>query len=256
MIDFHSKLVRLKRMEDVAVYKWTGGHKRIAGDYLLLSCLRLNVITCSRGRVFYSSSAPVLYNVNGRPVISFRDRDLLTVVSGSNRAGINVPSGMLKPGEEAAPTRYCEWREVDEDHAPKWLEQRIMGMLTGTIYHSYQLRLPDLYRISKKPDTLKPIFSAKLIREIGGEPGDSTETLLRKFHDNLDLFGEYTEGDDGYIIPHEYICAGGCCVVAARGIPAATGSVVFTMPLKSFVAEASRSHWQIATALEDNHEVG
>lgn len=254
MIDFHSKLVRLRRLEDVAVYKWTGGHKRIAGDYLLLSNLRLNTLTCSGGHIVYSSAAPVMYNVNGRPVISFRDRDLLTIVNGSNRAGINVPSSMLKPGEEAAPTRYCEWREVDEDHCPKWLEQRIMSMVTGTVYHAYQFRLPDLFRISKKPETLKPIFSSKLIRAIGGDREDSTETLLKKFHDNLDLFGEYT--DEGFIIPHEYICAGGCCVAAARGIPAATGSVVFTMPLKSFVAEASRSHWQIATALEENHEVG
>jgi len=248
MIDFHSKMVKLRHLEDVAVFRWTGGHKRIAGDYLLLSNLRLNVLSCSGGHIYYSSSAPIMYQVHGRPVISFRDRDLMTVIAGSNRVGINVPSNMLKQGEEATQTRFCEWREVDEEHTPKWLEQRIMSMVTGTIYHAYQMRLPDLYRISKKPETLKPIFSANLINAIGGEPGDSTEELLRKFHANLELFGEYKE--DGYICPAEYICAGGCCVVASKGIPATNGSVVFTMPLKSFVAEASRQHWQITTAVE------
>lgn len=254
MINFHDKLVKLRRLEDVAVFKWMGGHKRIAGDYLLLSNLRLNVLTCSRGHIYYSSAAPIMYQVHGRPVISFRDRDLMTIIAGSNRVGINVPSNMLKTGEEATQTRFCEWREVDEDHCPKWLEQRIMSMVTGTIYCAYQVHLPDLFRISKKPETLKPIFSATLIRAIGGAPGDSTEVLLKKFHDNLELFGQYKE--DGYICPAEYICAGGCCVVAAKGIPATNGSLVFTMPLKSFAAEASRNHWQIKTALEVGNDVG
>lgn len=246
MIDFHDKMVKLRRLEDIAVFRWTGGHKRIADDYILLSNIRLNTLTCSRGRVFYSSAAAVVYNVHGRPCISFRDHDLLTIMGGSNRAGINVPAGMLKPGEEATPTRYCEWREVDEDHCPKWLEQRIMSMATSTIYCAYSMRMPDLYRVSKKPETLKPIFSSQLIKAIGGKRTDSTEILMEKFHNNLDLFGTFNA--DGYIIPNEYICAGGCCVVAARGIPAATGSIVFSMPLQTFIADVSRLHWQIETA--------
>ena len=249
MINLHEKVTKLKRLEDVVMFRWVGGHKRIAGDYLLLSNLRLNVLSCSRGNVVYSSSAPIVYNVKGRPVISFRDRDLMTIVSGSARAGINVVSSMLKDGEEAAQTRYCEWRVVDADHCPGWLENRIMSMATGTIYNAYQLRLPEMFRISRKPEMLKPIFSASLIKAIGGEPGDSTEVLTRKFHDNLELFGHYTDEDDGFIIPAEYISAGGCCVVAAKGIPAATGSIVFTMPLKTFMAECDRRHWQIATTM-------
>lgn len=245
MINLHEKMTKLKRLEDVVMFRYVGGHKRIAGDYLLLSNLRLNALSCSQGKVVYSSSAPIVYNVKGRPVISFRDRDLMTIVSGSARAGINVVSSMLKDGEEAAQTRYCEWRIVDEDHCPQWLENRIMSMATGTIYDCYQLRLPEIFRISRKPETLKPIFSASLIKAIGGEPDDNTEQLTKKFHQNLKLFGKFH--DDGYIIPNEYICAGGCCVVAAKGIPAATGSIVFTMPLKSFMAECDRRHWQIAT---------
>ena len=94
MINLHEKVTKLKRLEDVVMFRWVGGHKRIAGDYLLLSNLRLNVLSCSRGNVVYSSSAPIVYNVKGRPVISFRDRDLMTIVSGSARAGINVVSSI------------------------------------------------------------------------------------------------------------------------------------------------------------------
>ena len=247
MINLHEKMTKLRCLDDIVIYRFVGGHKRIAGDYILLSNVRLNVLTCSGGNVIYSSSAPVVYNVKGRPVISFRDRDLMTIISGSARAGINVVSSMLKDGEEAAQTRYCEWRVVDADHCPQWLENRIMSMATGTIYHAYQMRLPEMFRISRKPETLKPIFSATLIKAIGGEAKDNTETLTKKFHQNLKLFGEFH--DDGYIIPAEYICAGGCCVVAAKGIPAATGSIVFTMPLKTFTAECARRHWQIATTV-------
>ena len=246
MINLHDKLVKLKRLDDVVMFKWSGGHKRIAGDYLLLSSLRLNVLSCTGGQIVYSSSAPIMYNVHGRPVISFRDRDLMTVIGGSNRVGINVASNMLKDGEEAAETRYCEWRVVEEDHCPQWLENRIMSMATGVIYPCCQLRLPDLFRISKKPETLRPIFSASLIKAIGGDKKDSTEVLLKKFHDNLELFGYYNA--DGFVIPNDYICAGGCCVVASKGIPAQSGSIVFTMPLRTFTAECYRRHWQIATA--------
>ena len=198
MLNLHEKMIKLKSLDDIVIYRFVGGHKRIAGDYILLSNLRLNVLTCSKGNVIYSSSAPVVYNVKGRPVISFRDRDLMTIISGSARAGINVVSSMLKDGEEAAQTRYCEWRVVDADHCPQWLEQRIMSMATGTIYHAYQMRLPEMYRISRKPETLKPIFSASLIKAIGGTAQDNTETLTKKFHKNLKLFGEFH--DDGYQI--------------------------------------------------------
>ena len=253
MLNLHDKMIKLKRLDDVVMFKWVGGHKRIAGDYLLLSNLRLNVLSCSGGNVVYSSSAPIMYNVHGRPAISFRDRDLMTIISGSSRAGINVASNMLKEGESAAQTRYCEWRVVDADHCPQWLEQRIMSMATGTIYSCYQLRLPDLYRISKKPETLKPIFNSDLIRAIGGTSTDDANTLLDKFHKNLALFGTFN--DDGYIIPNDYICAGGCCVVASKGIPSNAGSVVFTMPLKTFMAECDRRHWVIATTANTNTEV-
>ena len=246
MLNLHDKMVKLRRLDDIVIFRWTAGHKKIANDYILLSNVRLTTLSCTEGKVIYSSAAPCVYNVKGRPVISFRDRDLMTIISGSSRMGINVPANMLKDGEEASQTRYCEWRVVDEDHCPQWLEARIMSMATGCIYPCAQMRLPDLYRISKKPETLKPIFTADLIRAIGGLPTDSTEQLLTKFHNNIDLFGEFK--DEGWVFPAEIICAGGCCVVAAKGIPAANGSVVFTMPLRSFEAECDRRHWVIATA--------
>lgn len=246
MISLHDKLMRLGNEDDWAVYQWTAGHKKIAEDYILLSNLRLNVISCNNGKIVYSVSAPIMYNVHGRPVISFHDRGLLTIISSPSRAGVNVQARMLRNDEEGTQTRYCEWRVVDEDHCPKWLENKILSMCTGVMYPTACVRLPDIYRISKKPETLRPIFTSSLINMIGGSREDTAEELMRKFRAKLDLFGFFTQ--EGFIIPNEYICSGGCCVIGAKGVPS-SGSIKFSIPLKTFVADCDRLHWEIATAI-------
>ena len=61
MYNLHDKMVKLKRLDDVVMFRWVAGHKRIAGDYVLLSNMRLNVLSCDHGKVVYSSSAPIMY---------------------------------------------------------------------------------------------------------------------------------------------------------------------------------------------------
>lgn len=248
------KLERLRKLDDVVLYKWMAGGRRIAENFILLSDVRLNVLTCSGGRVVFSSAAPVLYMDKGRPVIQFRDRDIMTIISGP-RKGINVFSSMLQEGEDASETRHCEHREVvDESLCPKWLEAKILAMGTSPVLPVAQFRMPELFRISKKPGLLKPIFNSALIRDIGGTREDSLDTLLDKFHDNLDKFGYYTE--DGYVISYDYIASGGCCVVASKGITMRTGSCVHQMVAKAFRAECAKRHWKITTTEEDNGNVG
>lgn len=244
---FREKLSRLKRLDDLVLYKWSAGQHRIASNFILLSDLRLNVVACNNGTVTYSSAAPILYMLRGRPVIQFRDHDVMSIINGK-RKGINVIASMIQGGEDAIEARYCGTRVVSEDRCPKWLEDKIVQMGTSPTYPVSQLRLPDLFRISKKPETLKPIFNAQLIDQIGGLKTDSTEVLLSKFHNNLDLFGYYT--DDGFIISNDYIATGGCCICASKGITLRNGSAVYVMSHKAFTAECAKKHWQINTRLE------
>lgn len=246
MLSLHDKLNRLSRMEDMAIFRWSAGTQRIAGDFILLSNLRLNTLSCNGGRIVYSEAAPTVYSYHGRPSITWHDRGLLTVITGG-RAGINIKAHSFRDDEECAETRFCEWRLVDEEHCPKWLENKIRSMCSDVVYPTASVRMPDVYRISKKPETLRPIFTKALIDAIGGSREDSSEVLMQKFRANFELFAHKT--NDGYVIPGDYICAGGCCVVRAKGIPANGGSIKFSIPLRSFVAECSRSHWEIATAL-------
>lgn len=243
-MNLHEKLKKLKRLNDLVLYKWTAGSHRIAENFILLSDLRLNVLTCSEGSIVFSSAAPILYMDKGRPVIQFRDRDVMTILNGQRR-GVNVAGCLLKAGESATEARYCESRIVDEDHCPKWLEDKVMSLGNSPTYPVAQLRLPELFRISKKPETLKPIFTTALIRDIGGERLDSTETLLQKFRNNLDLFGYYT--DEGFVISNDYIASGGCVVSASKGITARSGSVVHMMTLGAFRNECEKRHWKIRT---------
>ena len=247
MLSLHDKLIKLSKTDDMAIFQWTAGQAKIAKDFYLLSNLRLNTLSCNGGVIVFSTAAPLVYNVYGRPATALCDRDLLTVLGNSQRVGVNIRCNRIKPGEECAPTRYCGWRIVDEDHCPRWLENKIMSMCTGVMYPATHVSLPDIYRISKKPESLKPIFTRDLIDAIGGERDDTADVLLQKFHAKMDLFGFKT--NEGFVIPSEYICSGGCNVIGAKGIPSNGGSARFSIPLRTFVAECSRNHWDIATAL-------
>ena len=237
------KIQRLKRLSDLALYRWTAGKHRISDkNFILLSDLRLNVLTCAGGTLQFSSAAPLLLMEHGRPYIQFRDNNVLTILDGP-RKGINIMPSMLHDGEQAAPARHCECRVINEDDCPKWLEDKIMTMANSPCYPVTQLRMPELFRISRKPRTLNPIFTAELIREIGGTKGDDIQTLREKFYANLDLFGYYT--DEGYVISNDRICSGGCCVVASHGITMRTGSAMHMMTLTAFIAECERRKWSI-----------
>ena len=248
------KLSKLRRFDDLVLYRWSAGQHRIAGKFILLTDLRLNVLSSSGGKVCFSTAAPILLMVNGRPQIQFKDKDVLTVLDGT-RKGINITSAMLHDGEQAAPARHCCARSVDDDDTcPKWLADKIISMVTSPCYPVTGIRLPELFRISKKPQTLKPILTAELIREIGGTKEDGLGGLLKKFHDNLELFGYFT--DDGYVISYDRIVSGGCVVAASNGISLRVGSAVHMMTTRGFLSEIEKRHWSIDVQEANNEVVG
>ena len=249
----NTKLTKLRRLDDLVLYRWSAGQRRIADNFILLTDLRLNVLSCSGGKVRFSIAAPLLLMINGRPVIQFRDKDVMTVLNG-NRKGINITSSMLHDGEQASMARHCGTRVVEDDTCPKWLADKIVSMTTTPCYPVTGIRLPELFRISKKPQTLKPVFTASLIKDVGGTEKDGVEQILKKFYDNLELFGYFTE--EGYVISYDLIISGGCCVAASNGISARAGSAVHMMTLNSFMSEIEKRHWDITVKEVDNDMAG
>lgn len=241
-MELRTKLTRLQCNEDLALYKWSAGKGRIADDYILLSNLRLNTLICDGGRVLLSIAAPVLFMEHGRPVIRFLDSDVLTVFDGSRR-NINIVTRMLQDGEQAAPAQYCDNRELKDDRQPKWIESKVLSMGCSSPYPVSKFLVPEIFRISRRPETLRPIFDRTVMKVIGGEREDSVSTLMDKFQKRLLAFG--CETTEGYVISNDYIAAGGCCVVASKGISQRSGSYVHSMPLSLFKDEINRRGWPL-----------
>lgn len=241
-MNIHTKLSNLQRENNLVLYKWTAGKRRLGKNYIPLSDVRLRVLSCDNGVIRYSSAAPVLIQDKGRPNVQFRDSDVMTVIGGK-REGVNIPIKFLKSDEQAVETRHCTHLDVTDDNCPQWLASQIIAMGTAPLYPSSRIIYPDLYRITKAPSTLKPIFNSALLSNIGGTREDSIDTLMAKFQDKLELFGYFT--DDGYVISNSYIVTGGKLCISSMGISAKNGSNVFMCPLTTFRAECSRLKWSI-----------
>lgn len=247
-MDLKTKLSRLRTQEDIVLYKWTAGKQRIANDFIFLSQLRLNTVACSGGRITFSCAAPVLFMDRGRTTIKLCDRDVLTVLDGP-RKGINVLGGFLHDDEQAVPAQFCRRLDIVDERQPKWIASRLLSMGCSPVYPVSRIITPELFRISRNPGSLRPIFTTAMLHAIGGTRSDSMQELMRKFQAHLDLFGART--DDGYVISNDYIATGGCCVAAARGISVRAGSYVHLIPLYQYRAEVLQRKWKIDTGEEN-----
>lgn len=243
-MNLKQKLERLRAETSLVLYKWTCGKTRVADGYILLSDLRLNVLVGDRGRVIYSVAAPVLYMDRGLPVISFRDHDVLTVTDGA-RKGINILGQFLRDDEHAVPAKFCTTREILDEHQPAWLVDKVLSLGCSPVYPVGRIIMPELFRISRQPETLRLVFSKHLIHAIGGKEGDTIDVLRRKFIENKEAIG--TRTDSGYVIAYDHVASGGCCVAASKGITLRSGSVVHMMPLGAFRVELRQRKWIINT---------
>ena len=243
-MNFLTKLEKLRRLDGVVLYKWTASRRRLGGDFIPLNTVRLHTITCEGGRVVYSAAAPVVFMERGRSVIKFLDANVLNVVEGP-RKGLNIVSSFLKRDEEAAPVSRCESLVLSDKEPTKWIGQQVLSMGCSPVYPVSRLITPELFRISKRPENLKPLFSLGLVQAIGGTRSDTLQQLKEKFIQNLERLGSKTE--DGWVVCNDYISSGGCCVVAARGITTRSGSAVHSMPLQSYRDELFSRKWSINT---------
>lgn len=242
-MNLHTKLENLKKEHNLVLFKWTAGMTRLGKNFIPLSDVRLRVLSCDNGVIKYSSAAPVLVQDKGRPNIQFRDINVMTVING-RRQGINIPVSFLKPDEQAIEARHCVRMDVsDDDTCPSWLATQIIAMGMAPLYSVTSIVTPTMYRMTKAPSTLKPIFNTEMMNIIGGSRADSMGDLMLKFQNNLDLFGYFT--DDGYVINSSYIATGGKLCISKIGISTKNGSNVFMMPLSMFRAECSRLKWSI-----------
>lgn len=248
-MDIREKLNRLRAIDDVALVRWTGGDRVCGGMFIPATELHMNVLVCDKGRVFFSSAGSVMMTVNGRCQLRYFDDDVYRVVSGP-RKNVNILKSFLKDGEEIMPLIHCMHTEVT-DKCSKFVEKAVLSMGQSMWYPVWGLPIPDLYRMTTHPESLRPIYTKQLLASIGGGPEDTSRQLLAKFLANIDRLGSRTA--EGWVIRDEFIASGGMCVCASEGITKAHGSRVMVMPLKLLKLETRARNWNLH--LGDNDDV-
>lgn len=247
-MDLIQKIAILKEYKDLVYFKWWANRSRIAQDFILLSNLRFISIICNNGTVTFNTAVPVMLMNNGRPDIIMSDTGVLSIVDG-NRKGITVLASCLKDNETAVPVKPCGSVRLNNAKVPKPISDRVISMCSSKLYPVSRIVMPSLFRISKTPEKMVPVFSTSMLKAIGASKTDSIERCTELFHKNMCKFGILNE--HGFIIANEYIATGGCCVASSRGISNGKGSVVHTMPLEMFREELCNKHWNIDTGDKD-----
>lgn len=251
-MNLREKLINLGHLVDVALFKFTAGSNRIAEHFIPLSDVRLNVLSCDNGDIVFSSAAPLVLQTKGRFQLQFRDRDVMTTVEGP-RKGVNILPAMLHNNETAVNAHYCGYKTIVDDKVPPWLEKKILSIGTSPVFPVAQFETPPIFRISKTPETLIPVFSKTLLRDIGASAEDGTEEILSKFRNHIDMFGRWTEA--GFLVSADIVHRGGCCVVAATSFSKRSGSPVYQMPLRRFAEYADMKKWQVELAGKEKHDL-
>lgn len=241
------KLRCLRQLEDIALFRWTSSAKRLGGQYIPLTDLRLTVLSCTEGAVHFSVAAPVLYMEWGRPRIRFFDEGVMRIADGP-RQSINVLRGFLKEDETAVPVRNVFHTEVTEDSS-KGVLSRMESMGRSPSYPVLGIPVPDMYRITRHPGSLRPIYSKAMLRMIGALESDSPDQLQEKFLKNIYKFG--FETGDGWVVNSEYIAAGGICCATSEGITRTTGGCLYQIPLTLLRRDLREKHWQLHIGGDD-----
>ena len=240
-MDIREKLERLRAIDDVALVRWTGGMRVNGGKFIPATELRMNILACDRGRVYFSIAASVMHTINGRAQLRWFDEGVCRIMSGG-RKNINVLKSFLHRNEEFTPVTQCFHVEVDEN-CDRFVEKRTLGMGTAMWYPEWHVPVPDFYRLTARPETLRPVYTKEMLELIGGSRDDSPEDLHRLFLDNIDRFGERTA--EGWMVRDELVAMGGMCCCAAEGITKSYGSRVFKVPLKLLKMDIAARKWGI-----------
>ena len=237
------KLTKIKATDSIAIYKWMYKGKKIANSYIALSDLRFIAFTSNNGVATLTSAAPILFMERNRPIIQFRDSNIVTIVDGK-RAGINVDVRFVKPNETFVETRHCFTKTLTTENLEHpYIQSIVSDMVTRLAYPVSAIRVPELYRISKDVKNFKPLLNKDTIAMIGGLPSDTVEQLMDKFYDSIAVFGLQLE--DGLVISNNYVISGGCCVCSSQHMTSKYGSEVFFMPYNSYVKNIQDLHWKI-----------
>ena len=180
-------------------------------DYVAISNLRLEMVQKLPDKILYTLAAPVMEVSHGKAEIRYYDKDLVFVTKG-RKANIIMRSCYLKDSDEAVPAPSCGTVEVTEDSDERYIE-RVTDLFSNPAFPGLDMRVPDYFRCSKDPSRLRLNFSASLRQALGLPSNVTAEELKEAFMENLQNVASATS--EGWVVPFEWVYAGGMVVVPA-----------------------------------------
>ena len=203
------KLESIRRGPPRVIFGYRYCSSKLA-DYVSLTNLRLEIVQVNNGQVQYTMAAPVLEVRHGKNFVEFHDRELVIPVDGP-RANILLRSRYLKTGETASPAPMCFTAEVTSDSDERILS-RVCDICSKPAFPGIDMRMPVFYRCTKNPSRLRLNYVPELLQALGLEAGTAQEDLKSTFLSSLHSIAIPT--DEGWVVPFEWVYAGGMVVTA------------------------------------------
>lgn len=232
----------MRSKESKVVFNYRYYYSKVQDDYIAITNLRLEVVQVGNGRLLYTLAAPTLDTYQGRLSVGFADSGLLFITSG-HRENIIVRESTLKPNESASPVSHFGTKEVTENSKSDILE-RVYDMLKAPAYPGIDMRVPDMYRLTKNPEKIRLNISPELLSALGIEDTRSYQEINRVFLDKIDTIASLTS--EGYAIPFDWVYNGGMVCASASEISKTKIGVLHTRSLEFFKRWVIAKKWRIA----------
>lgn len=241
--EFIAKLNRLKGIRDQVFYRWRCCSKKMASmRYIAMSVVRLESLACYNGKVTLSLAAGYIHESRkgSLPRIIFRDNNV--VRSTGAKGGHNLPMEWVRVGADFEIVNNCVSYDVTE-RSNSWVASRVMSMSLSPYYDVNGIIQPHWYRRTKTPESFTVATNKDAFKRIGWRAGDTIEDIQKRFMDNPDILGQFT--DDGYIVPFELISRGGMVCCAKNEL--LNSKYVYCVNGGLFRAEAKKLGWDLKT---------
>lgn len=216
-------------------------NKKLSEAYVPITNLRLEVLQVGGGKVKHTLAVPLLDVRFGKSNIIFADKKVVYVSDGP-RANIIIRSWFAKDDEQVTVVPHCGTVTVTEDSKPELLE-RVCRLWKAPAYPGLDMRVPDMYRCTKNPDRLRLNVTRDLRSALGLKTGVAPEDLKELFMANIESLTVQT--DKGYVIPMEWVYAGGMIVADGSTVAKQFPAVCYIRSTEFFKNWCTAHKWDI-----------
>lgn len=236
-----SKFEDLRKDSPRVIFGYTYYHRDKDVNYIAAQNMRLEAVQLKDGKVLYTKAAPILHSGRGLNSVRFCDKGLVFITTGP-RTNIVLKEEYLKDDEEAAPATHLGTEEVTCESNIEII-YKVVNLLTSKPFSGLSMRLPDFFRMTKNPSRMRLNINKDLLDHLGLDNTAGSTVIKQKFLDNLDTIAGRT--DKGYVVPMEWINAGGMLTVDGRDLGKGKPKITYIRTPEFFSQYVKTHNWEI-----------